>query len=121
MLAIDVDLVEIGMTVWALNADSTDADMRSVKGGIVVAVDQHVDSETGEITRTFTTATPWRGAVRFDFVADKDVAQVEPLNVAAVRNLIRTAGGVVAKTKRIFTTDEAKCVTLQHELLRVLG
>lgn len=120
MSVTDIDLVEIGMAVWAMNADDTDADMRSVKGGTVVSIDTAVNDD-GERVRTFTTATPWQRRVRFDHVESHEVRQVLPMNVAAVRALIRTAAGVVANAKRVFTTDEARCITLQHELMRVLG
>lgn len=121
MTGTETALIEIGMSVWALNSDDTDADMRSVQGGTVVSIETDTDRDTGEIQRRFVTATPWRGAVRFDFVNAGQVAQVAPMNVAAVRALIRTAAGVVAKAKRVFTTDEARCIALQHELMRILS
>lgn len=120
MLAIPVELIEIGCSIYALHADQTDADMRLVKGGVVVAVETAADRDTGEIERRFVTATPWRGQVRFDALVAGEVAQAEPPNVASLRALIRTAARVVADSKRTFTTDESRCIALQHNLMEVM-
>lgn len=117
----DAQLVEIGMKVWALDLERNDLDARDIKGGVVIAIETNVDTDTGEIERRFICAEPWRGAVRFDAINASDVATVEPMNVAGVRNLIRAAARVVASSKRIFTTDEARCVDLQRNLMEALG
>lgn len=118
----EADLVELGMSVWALSADATDADMRQVKGGTVVAIETDVDAETGELQRRFVTATAWRGAIRFDVLTADEVAQLSPMNVAVVRGLIRVAAAAVAKPKRsTISSDEARCIDLQYRLKEILG
>lgn len=117
----EVALVEVGCYVWVLDLDRTDADANAVKGGVVYAIETDVDTETGEVQRRFMCATQWRGAIRFDVVLADEVRTVDRAQANIIRNLIRAAAGVVAKSKRIFATDEARCIALQHELLKVLG
>lgn len=117
----EVQLVEPGMSVWAMNADDTDADMRQARGGTVFSIESHVDTETGEVQRRFVTATAWQRRVRFDVVTADQVAQVAPMNVTAVRGLIRTAAAVVSSSKRALSTDEARCIDLQFRLKEILG
>lgn len=118
----DTQLVEIGMKVWALPvAELLDVDVNAVKGGTVVAIETDVDPDTAEVQRRFITAAVWRGGVRFDSLVADDVAQVEPMNVAGIRTLIRAAAKVVANSKRVFTTDEARCIDLQRNLMEAMG
>lgn len=118
-LLIPVDLIEIGCTVFALNSDRTDADMRAVKGGTVVAIATGATSD-GELQRKFITATPWRNEIRFDELLAEHVDQADPPNTAAMRTLIRTAAAVVAKAKRVGSA-EARCIQLQHDLMEALA
>lgn len=117
----DTELVEVGMSIWPVDFDVTDLEASQVKGGTVVAIETDVDRDTGEVQRRFVCASPWRRTIRFDVITADQVKTVEPMNVAAVRTLIRSAARVVAESKRIFTTDEARCVRLQSELMEVLG
>lgn len=117
-----LDLVEVGCTIYALDLnEQTDAEARQVKGGVVLAIETALDVDTGEVQRRFITATPWRRAVRFDSLAADQVAQVELPNAAAIRSLIRSMARVVADSKRLFTTDEARCVDGQGLLMRALN
>jgi hypothetical protein len=116
---VPVDLVELGCTVFALNLDGqTDADAPSVLGGIVVQIDAGPNG-AGEVERIFTTATPWRRAIRFDVLHASDVRQTLPPNTAAIRGLLQLAARVVADTKRI-GTDQARCIRLQADLMEIL-
>jgi hypothetical protein len=122
MSAVDPDLVELGCCVYALDLNTqTDADANQVQGGIVFAIESHVDPDTGEVERRFITATPWRGQVRFDVVLADEVKQIELPNSAMIRSLIRQAGKVVAQSKRAMGTDVARCVSLQQTLMGILG
>lgn len=118
-LAVPVDLIEIGCSVYALDSDQTDADMRNVKGGVVVAIETGANDD-GELQRRFITATSWRRDIRFDTLLAEHVAQADPPNTATIRGLIRTAAGVVAGAKRVGSA-EARCIQLQHDLMVALG
>lgn len=118
-LAIPVDLIEIGCSVYALSSDQTDADMRQVKGGTVVAIETGANDD-GETQRRFITATTWRREIRFDSLLAEHVVQADPPNTAAMWQLIRTAAGVVKDSKKR-GSDTARCIALQHQLMEVLG
>lgn len=120
MTTIPVELIELGCTVYGLTSDQTDADMRDVKGGVVVAIGTGYSRRTGEQMRKFVTATPWRGEIRFDELVADDVRQADPPNTASMRALIRTAAGVVAKANRV-GSSEARCIQLQHDLMEALA
>lgn len=119
-LAIPVELIELGCTVYGLSSDDTDADMNAVKGGVVVAIATGTNRETGEQQRKFITATPWQRRVRFDELLADHVRQADPPNTASIRSLIRTAAGVVAQAKQI-GSDTARCIQLQHDLMEALA
>lgn len=118
-LLIPVELIEVGCSVWAHEIEKTDAETRQIRGGTVIQISTHVDAETGEVSRKFHTATPWRGGVRFDELAAGDVEQVEPPNAAWIRSLMRSAAAVVQKSKRT-SSDVARCIALQAQLMEVL-
>lgn len=120
----ETDLIDVGCTVWALdlNVDvDLDVDHRQVQGGIVVAIETAADPDTGELQRRFVTATPWQGRVRWDSLLASQVAQIAPPNTAAIRSLIRACAGVVAKSKRVMATDEARCIAAQYRLMETLA
>lgn len=119
----DLALVEPGCTVFALDLnDDTDADAGNVKGGTVYAIETQRDPETGETQRRFHTATPWRGEIRFDTVLAERVRQVELVNAAAARTVIRQAAKVIATSKgATFTSFERRCATVIVELMKALG
>lgn len=119
-LAIPVDLIELGCSVFGLSSDDTDADMTAVKGGVVVAIATGTNPTTGEQQRKFITATPWQRRIRFDELLADHVRQADPPNTASIRALIRTAAGVVAQSKRV-GSDEARCIHLQHDLMEALA
>lgn len=121
MTAVDVTLLEPGMSAWVLDADRTDADMAQVRGGTIIGIDRTVDADTGELTTKVTTATAWRGSVRYDTFDASEIRTVDLMNTATVRGLIRAAAGIVASSKRSYTSDVAKAIDLQAQLARVLG
>jgi hypothetical protein len=99
-VAVDVEVVEPGMSVLALDLDEdTDADLQDVRGGVVIAVDTHRDVETDEIQRVFLCAKQWRREVRFSALLAGDVRDVLPFDSAAVRRLRRAMNRVAAEAK----------------------
>lgn len=118
----ETSLVALGAKVWALDLEQTDADASAVKGGIVISIETDVDPDTGEVQRRFVCAEPWQRNIRIDIVNADDVKTVEPMNVAAVRRLIRTAARLVGESKRaVIDSSEARLIDLQHRMKEILG
>ena len=115
--AIEVELVEVGMTVFDQPAD-VDPDQH-INGGIVTAIETHVDANTGEVMRHFVCAEPYRGSVRFHTFTADQVRQVAPMQPANVRYLIRQLGLMVSRSKQVLT-DQAHAITAMHALMEVL-
>lgn len=119
---LDAELVEVGCSVFALDLnEDTDADVRHIRGGVVIAIETAVDADTGEVQRRFITATPWQGRIRWDSLLASELGQVAPPNTSVIRSLIRSMATVVARSKRTVTTDEARCITAQAALMEVLA
>lgn len=108
---VDVEAVQIGMTVLALDLENdTDADLVDVRGGIVVSIDTAPDPETGEVRRYFTTAKHWRREVRWSRLAADEVRDVLPFTSSDVRRLIRVMARQVADRKSVLDTDDCRLI-----------
>jgi hypothetical protein len=106
--SVDVELVEPGMQVLALDLDrDTDAAMADVRGGVVVAIGNDPDPETGEIQRRFIVAkrAP-RKQIRWASLRADEVRQVLPYDSNAIRKLIAAMAGLVAENQGRPLTDE---------------
>lgn len=111
MTTLAPDLVEIGMTVIALNLEQdTDADLADVRGGIVVAIDTDRNPDTGEIQRRFITAKQWRRQIRWSSLNADDVRDVLPYDSSAVRRLVRAMARDVADRKSVMTSDDLQLI-----------
>lgn len=111
--AVDVELVEPGMQVLALDLnDDTDAEMIDVRGGVVVAIGSDPDPETGEVQRRFIVAKRGRHQqVRWASLRADEVRQVLPYDSSAVRKLVCAMAGIVAEHKgRPFTDEHRKLI-----------
>jgi hypothetical protein len=116
----DTDYVEVGMTVLALDLEGdTDADLQDVRGGVVVAIDTHVDPDSGEISRAFICAKQWRRQIRWSTLTAADVRDVLPFDAAAVRRLIKALARDIADTKGVLLTNERKAIDAIHVLAQV--
>jgi hypothetical protein len=116
----DTDYVEVGMTVLALDLEGdTDADLQDVRGGVVVAIDTHVDPDSGEINRSFICAKQWRRQIRWSTLTAADVRDVLPFDAAAVRRLIKALARDIADTKGVLLTNERKAIDAIHVLAQV--
>lgn len=111
------DLVEIGMTVLALNLETdTDADLADVRGGVVVAIETAVDDETGEVMRRFVTAKQWRREIRWSALRADQLRDVLPYDSSAVRRLVRAMAKKVADSKGVLVSDDLKLIDAMHVL-----
>jgi hypothetical protein len=121
--AVDVEAVAVGMSVLALDLEGdTDADLADVRGGVVIAVDTHVDPDTGEIQRVFLCAKQWRREVRFSRLTAAEVRDVLPFNSRTVWGLVKAMARVVAEAKGTTPdTSVSRCIDAQARLLEVLA
>lgn len=117
MTALAADLVEIGMTVVALDLEDTDADLADVRGGVVIAIETTADPDTGEIQRRFVTAKQWRSEVRWSSLRGDEVRDVLPFDSSAVRRLVRAMAKKVADGKGVLLTDDLQLI----DAMRVLA
>jgi hypothetical protein len=119
MSDVSADLVEVGMSVLALDLnDDTDADLADVRGGVVVAIETAVDPDTGELQCRFVTAKQWRRQIRWSALRADEVRQVVPFDSAAVRRLIRAMARTVAEGKGVILTDDRRLVDAMAVLAR---
>lgn len=119
MTTLAPDLVEIGMTVLALNLENdTDADLADVRGGVVVGVDTAIDADTGEVMRHFVTAKQWRRQIRWSSLNANEVRDVLPYDSAEIRRLIRAMARDVAAGKGVLLSDDLQLIDAMHVLAR---
>jgi hypothetical protein len=114
--AVDVEQVAVGMTVLALDLEEdTTADLQDVRGGVVVAIDTHLDADTGEITRAFICAKQWRRQIRWSTLTAADVRDVLPFDSSGVRRLIKAMARTVAEAKSLLS-DERRLIEAMNTL-----
>lgn len=121
MKADEVDLlreVDVGCTVWhRLPLDPNFVDRR---GGLVAAIDTHVDAETGEVSRLFRVISRWHGRLRFDQLrADEINPEVLELpNPRLVANTSRMVAGEYAATKGQLTEGHLRLIETAYNLAK---
>lgn len=116
----DLELVDLGCTVFALHLDEdTDADAVRVRGGQVLYIGTHQDHETGELERLFMTARVDGRRVRFDSIRASEVRQITAPNPAVLKSLLQAMGRVVADTR--MSTDVQKCADGIGQITQILN
>lgn len=120
-VALDVEQVAVGMNVRALDVnEDTDADVRQVRGGIVVRVETDVDQDTGEVTRRFVCAKQWSPKeIRWASLRADEVREVMPFSSADARRLVRAMATVVASRKGLLDTRDHELIDAMAALRQV--
>jgi hypothetical protein len=110
---IDLDQITVGSKAWHKYPIDPVADH---KGGVVFAISEYMDEDTGEIKRTFETCRAYRGRMRFDSLADTDLGLIEPYNAASVRNAIRGLCADIGLSKGLWTSDQQRLIEVAYRL-----
>jgi hypothetical protein len=114
---IDLDQITVGAIAWHRLPIDPGAEH---KGGVVFAISERLDEETGELERTFETVRAYRGRMRFDSIAERDLGLVEPGNAASVRNAVRGLCADLGTTKGLFTSDQRRLIEVAYRLACIL-
>ena len=70
-----------------------------LRGGVVWEISEQLDEETGEMRRAFQTVRPYRGQMRFESIAERDVGEIAPFNGSNVRNTIYALGAQLGRCR----------------------
>lgn len=115
-----LSMVEIGWSVFERQADLADYEPR---GGVVTAIDDNPDPETGEIRRRYEVLRFPQG--RPDFVwLDEHNLNIDATslpNTAVIRSQIKRINEVLGRSRGTFTSDHVKLQDTAFRLMRAVA
>lgn len=112
----DFALLSVGCRVWSkTRVDSND----EAAGGVIVAITEQFDRETGGIERAFLVVDPYKPRITTHTLVDSDVARdgMEAPDPSQLRKLIRRMGEEVGKGRGMLSTRDMDLVSWMHRLM----
>lgn len=114
------DTIEIGSYCWRRASEDL---MLSGEGreGTVVRIEEHVDPETGELSRRYVVVRQYRGQVRWASILEPDLGDVALPNSATIRSLLRAMGRAMGERRGPITSTDVDLHQAMGALLEVVA